>query len=592
MSTPSEPSQAVVQLATHLDGALTHFPLTGREIRLGRAVDNDIVLGDFSVSRYHAVLRRERGRGEGGGAGGWVLYDLMSTNGVVVNGERVREYPLQQGDELEVGIFTLAVELSEQMESVLAEPEEEPVLLATPVEGEDELTRQQELSKVAVVRPLSQFTAEYGLAAQLDATHGEGPGDDEPTVRTIVPPSAAEQRAEAPPRDAAFAARAVGYLARLARVLIAAESVDAVLRKVMDIAFEALPVDRGFILLKDDDGTLRCRLAREGDEVEVLPQGPVPVSRTIMRTVIEDRVALLTYDAQSDARLMSGDSIRLHQIRSALCAPLWSGERIIGVLQVDSKNLAARLSQRDLDLLTTVSNYAAVAVERVRYEERALREKELRSRLERYHSPGVIEDVLARESAPDSSLGRLRKAEVSVLFADLVGFTSLSEQLAPEEVAGLLESFFTDAVEAIFEAGGTLDKFIGDCVMAFFGAPMAQPDHAQRAVSAARSILRAVDRHNRHRGSSGKPEMAARIAINSGPVVVGDIGSNRRVDYTVLGNTVNVAARLESSVARPGDVVLGSATRAVLGQEVVTEALGEFQLKGLSRPIDAFRLKL
>ena len=193
-------------------------------------------------------------------------------------------------------------------------------------------------------------------------------------------------------------------------------------------------------------------------------------------------------------------------------------------------------------------------------------------------------------STAEEGIGRLKQAEVTVLFADLAGFTAFSENSEPEVVADLMEGYFTHAVEAIFSEGGTLDKFIGDCVMAFFGAPMAQEDHALRATRAAILIQDSLDAWNEDRENRGLPVMATRIGINSGPVVVGDIGSNRRVDYTILGNTVNVAARLEESVAEPGDIVLGELTHHLVGGEIETEVLGDFQLKGLSKKIVAHRV--
>jgi len=324
----------------------------------------------------------------------------------------------------------------------------------------------------------------------------------------------------------------------------------------------------------------------------------VPVSQTILEAVVEDRVALLTYDALADGRLSAGDSIRLHGIRAAMSAPLWSGEGIIGVIQVDSPVQVGAFRERDLDFLTALANYAAVAVERLRNARQAERERRLRSRFERYHSPAVIEEMIRETeaddgaSADDGAVRQLRLTESSVLFADLVGFTAFAEQATPSQVADLLEGFFNQAIEAVFAAGGTLDKFIGDAVMAFFGAPIEQPDHARRAVAAAVALQRSLVLWNRERLAAGKPEVAARVAINSGPVVVGDVGSARRVDYTVLGNTVNVASRLEQFVARPGDIVLGEETRRRVCEEVDTDLLGQFQLKGLQQQVRAYRVRL
>ena len=431
------------------------------------------------------------------------------------------------------------------------------------------------ISNATIIRSLSDLSAELGL----DGVAGSG---DSSAIRQ------SKRRA----LDEAYSSHLFGFLTRLARLLITTESDDEILRHVMEIVFDALPVDRGFILLRDEDsGELECELVRLNNQVEFRPTGVVPISKTMLESVISERVALLTYDALSDQRLAGTESVRIHQIRAAMCAPLWSGEKIIGVMQVDSPHHAGSFTEPDVDLLATLANYCAVAIERNRHAREAELQRELRSRLERYHSPAVIEEVMQEgTSTGGEAFRRLKQAEVSVLYADIVGFTAYSEKAQPEEVAELMEGYFTHAVEAIFENGGTLDKFIGDCVMAFFGAPMSQDDHARRAVRAALRFSRALEGWNGERRRSGLSPIASRIGINSGPVVVGDVGSKRRVDYTVLGNTVNVASRLEDKVASPGDIVIGEATQRLLGDEFRIESLGEQRLKGLSVPIVAYRV--
>jgi len=556
----------MLELRFQIEGEEISVPLEGTELSLGRGSDNTVVLPDYSVSRRHAVVRLE--------TDGWHILDLESTNGVLLNRAAVEEALLRPGDHLKVGVFEIDVAGTEPPPPPPEPPEPEAV-----GERRSVLDSDSAISHATIVRSLSDFNAEYGLDPSVDSSR----------VR-------ADKRAAL---DQAYASQVFGFLTRLARLLITADDSDEVLRHVMEIAFEALPVDRGFILLRNGETgegpQLRCELMRLGEETVLRPRGEVPVSKTMLEAVIRERVALLTFDAQADRRLAGTESVRLHQIRAAMCAPLWSGgEKIIGVMQVDSPHHAGSFTEQDVDLLTALANYCAVAVERLENARQAEFERQVRSRLERYHSPAVIERVLTEDHAATGEGYRfLKRAEVTVLFCDLVGFTAFSEHAQPEVVADLLEGYFTHAVEVIFERGGTLDKFIGDCVMAFFGAPVEQPDHARRAVEAAIAIRRALEEWNAERRAQGQPEIATRIAINSGPVVVGDIGSNRRVDYTVLGNTINVAARLEQVVAEPGDVVIGETTWRELGEAAdtfATEALGEFQLKGLSRPITAYRI--
>jgi adenylate cyclase len=535
----------MLRLRYVLEGEDHVFPLpltAASKVRLGRGSDNDVVLSDVSVSRYHAELSRENGS--------WYVQDLKSTNGVEVNRVPVQRAPLQPGDRLGIGVFDLHLEQFEARD----------IRQTLPVKDDTGPI----LNNATIVRPLSELSATYGLSAK-------------------------PARAEETTREQTDAERRFGHLARLARFLITAETVDEVFQNVLDISFSSLSVDRGFILLDDGDGELECELMRIKDRLERRPSGDIPVSRTMLRAVMKERVALVTFDAQSDQRLSGGESIRLHQIRAAMCAPLWSGEKIIGVMQVDSPFQVGAFNEHDLDFLATLANFAAVAVERIRWARQAEHEKAMRSRLERYHSPAVIEEVL--QQGAEDGMRRLKLTQATVLFADLVGFTPFAESATPEEVAESLDAFLNLAVEAIFRAGGTLDKFIGDCVMAFFGAPVAQEDHAERATRAAVEIQRDLAAWNRERAAQGLPGFNARVALNSGLVVVGDIGSARRVDYTVLGNTVNVAARLESGVARPGDVVMGPETQRQLNGAIPTEPLGEFQLKGLQQKIQAYRVR-
>ncbi|KAB2964128.1 MAG: FHA domain-containing protein [Thermoanaerobaculia bacterium] len=535
--------------------------LSRDEIRIGRGTENDIVLPDFSVSRRHAVLSRE--------PEGWAVTDQGSTNGVLVNLVTVKRALVRAGDRIKIGNFELAVEEApEERRSTAEAPTVHVAGIATAAAAPP-----PSIGTQTIVRSLAEFSEQYGLDPA-----GKASGAARLDKRKAL--------------EAAYSTKIFGFMTRLAQLLIRSESVDEVLARVFELAFEALPVDRGFILLRNErTGENVCEISRVKDRIEYRPQGDVPVSRTMVEQVIRDRVALLTYDAQSDQRLAGGESIRIHQIRAAMCAPLWSGEKIIGVLQLDTPFHAGTFTEQDLDLLAALANFAAVAVERLRNAEAAERERQVRARLERYHSPSVLESIVAADpEAAETVVGRVKLVDATVLFADLAGFTALSEKLEPAEVAEMLEGFFTPAVEAIFREGGTLDKFIGDCVMAFFGAPVAQADHAPRAVRAALAILDAQETWNAERAARGQPTLDVRIAINSGPVVVGDVGSRKRVDYTVLGNTVNVAARLEAYVGEAGQVTIGGETHRQLGGALPTEPLGEFQLKGLEQRVTAHRV--
>jgi adenylate cyclase len=211
-------------------------------------------------------------------------------------------------------------------------------------------------------------------------------------------------------------------------------------------------------------------------------------------------------------------------------------------------------------------------------------QRKIQSRLERYASPAVV----ARVIQTTSTAGMIAEQRVvTVLFADLVGFTSMSETRTPTEVAELLNGVFDRLTDAVFEHEGTLDKYMGDGMMAFFGAPSPDPQHALKAARAAWDMQLALTAINQEQGL--QPPVRMRVGLNTGSVIVGDIGSRKRRDYTVVGDTVNVASRLEG-VAKPGQVVIGEATREAIGDAFELELLEPVQVKGRTEPVVPARL--
>ena len=511
------------------------------DMTIGRTEGNDLILNHPSVSRKHAKLENRNDQ--------WWIVDLKSTNGVKVNNNVVTDAaPVRAGDKIHIGSVQLDAK----------------ALPSVDFSGDSMFDN----PSGTVIRRISDFNADFGLDVAEAQAAAARPAAE--AALTKVEPDGMREKI-------------FQVLVQVAKALLQTEDLNSMLITVMDMIFKYLPVERGLIILFDDNGEPVPKLTKFRDGAE---KQDIPISRTILKMVSEQQVSLMTSNALEDARLLGGKSIAIHGIRSAMCVPLWNRSRVIGAVQVDSRIHIGRFTEEDLDLLTALANFAAVAIERAQLNEKYEQEQKIRSKMERYHSPAVVDEIVKGVITTDET--EIRNAELSILFADISGFTSVSETKQPEEVAEFLSHFFSCAVEAIFAYGGTLDKFIGDAVMAFFGAPIPQDDHADRAVLTGLMLQRLVGEWNAEREKQGLTPVRIRIGINSGPAVVGNVGTEKRVDYTVLGSAVNIASRLESGVAKPGQLVISQNTLDCVVGSFKTESLGEFALKGLQQKMPVY----
>lgn len=517
-----------------LGGQRRQHPLESDEVSIGRSPDNDLVIQDVSISRHHALLTRHEGS--------WRIRDLGSKNGTHVKDVGESDAPLRNGDEILLGKF--------------------PLLFVDEVESSVELTpsgSQVDDASGTVFRSAVDFSA---LA-------GQGPAE-----------------AAAPERlDVDRLQKLLAIVTEVSGALLAPQPLEVTLNRLMDLVFEHLPVERGCIMLWDDEREdLAARLVRAREKKEG-EQAEIAISRTIAEKVYKEKVAVLTTDAQEDPRFAGGASIMALGIRSAMAAPLWRGDRVDGIIYVDTPLHVRAFDDFDLDLLSALGNHVALALETHRLQEGILAERLSRERLERYHSPAVVERI-TKVGAGDALSAEER--EVTVLFADVVGFTARCERLSPTDVADLLNRNFSVMADMIFRHEGTLDKFIGDCLMAVFGAPLDMEDHPARAVMSALDMREALDQLNEEIPEEERVQF--RVGIHSGRVVAGDMGSLRRRDYTVLGATVNLASRLESVVAQPGQIVVSDVVHEAMGDRFLDRFVWEGQPKGISRVVRCYEV--
>ncbi|CAN5311805.1 hypothetical protein BH20ACT24_BH20ACT24_20470 [soil metagenome] len=259
-----------------------------------------------------------------------------------------------------------------------------------------------------------------------------------------------------------------------------------------------------------------------------------------------------------------------------LILPLVVKGRAAGILEVRRMD-AREFAQRDRSVLESLASQLSIAVENARLY------RQIDTLFRSYMSPEVATTLLADPA--QAALGGAI-VEVTVLFADLQGFTPFSERSSPEAVVEMLNRYFGAAVPRILEHGGTVIQFIGDAVMAIFNAPARQPDHALRAARAGLAMQEAIEEI-----ASGRPEWPRfRVGINTGPALVGNVGSPEMRNFTAIGDTTNLAARLEAS-AGAGQVVIGEATYAQIGGRARVRSLGELRVKGKSDPVAAYILE-
>ena len=517
------------ELVYEIDGRRVVVPLDRDELTIGRSGDNDVVIKDALISRHHAKVHRV--------GDGWRVTDLGSSNGTRVNDAEAADQDLQSGDKIQLHKFNmLFVEGNAAAMGVS--------LVTTPAKLADEA-----IASGTVIRSAIGFTE----LATMQRSPSESAGGDNRMEQLLQ------------------------VVTKASEVLLSSTSLDETLEKVLDLVFAHLRVDRGCILMWDEaqkDLVVRTVKGNEaGSEIQF--------SRTIAEKVYRDKVSILTSDAMADDRFAGGQSIIDLNIRSAMAAPLWNADRVEGLIYADSPIRTKAFNNFDLDLLSALGNHAAVAIEQSRLQDSILEQQLVRQKLERYHSPSVIDHITAMGASAEQLAAH--ELTVTVMFADVVGFTDRCETMEAREVAEMLNRYFSEMAECVFRHDGTLDKFIGDCMMAVFGAPLPSDDHALRGVRAALDMQDALLALNEQLPPEQRIEF--RIGMHTGPVVAGDIGSVRRSDYTVLGSTVNLAARLESSVAKPGQIVISDEMNRIVGEQFETRPAGDYQPKGISRRV-------
>jgi adenylate cyclase len=524
------------------DGQSRHDVRDGTPMLVGRAPTCDVPVFDPTVSRRHAELSLV--------SGGIKIQDLGSANGTFVNGEKIMDATARGGDVVTFGKVVFKLQDTSPPRPQMAGMPGAP-------------------AGATIVRSIKGGSTSFGLpVAELEALKAPGTGEQAAEAVNAI------KRVQDKLRTLLEVSKELGKVTELKQLF----------GEIVKKAQETLNVDRVAIMLIED-GQLVTQIAKDkrGEE-----QGRA-VPQSIARQAVQNKEAILSDNAGEDTRFAQGASIMMQQVRSAICVPMVkSTEEVIGVLYLDNVSASHRFTEDDLDYCIAFASIVGTAIEREQFMQQIQRELVVRSNFQRYFAPALAERIAS--AGEGMKLGG-DKRRVAVLFSDIRGFTALSETMNPDDMAHLLTEYFTEMVECVFDKGGTLDKFIGDAVMAQWGAPLGGVDDPDKAMEAAIKMIRELDTLNARWRAAGKPELQIGIGLNVGEAFAGNIGSERRMEYTVIGDTVNTASRL-CSAAGPREILISDDFRRSLSTPPAVVEMPPMELKGNSQPVPVYRVTL
>src|ERR1700694_509972 len=344
-------------------------------------------------------------------------------------------------------------------------------------------------------------------------------------------------------------------LYELARDLSSSLELEVVLDKVMDRVITLMRASRGFIVLVDPvTGTIS--VPTSGGEADSERNRLSLGSKTVIEQVVSTGQAVVSTDASLDDRFKGQQSVILQNLRSIIAVPLVTKGKVIGAVYVDNPFRAAIFEEKDKEFLQAISDLAAIAIDNARQYERS---EFLRSLFELHVNKQVTDYVLARSDINTKFLPGERR-EVTMLNSDIAGFSTLSQTMEAEELVEFLNHYFARMIDVVLTHGGNIDKFQGDGMLVVFGAPNPMGEHSAQALKAARGMISEIERLNRELVDTGRPGISVGIGLDTGEVVAGHVGSQLRMEFTLIGVPVNNSSYL--SKVRPAKVLMSETTRA------------------------------
>ncbi len=507
---------------------------------IGREIDNTIVVIHKSLSRYHAKVTIADDLA--------IVTDLGSVNKTFVNEINIDQSELKDGDFVRFG--SVVFKFLQKLESFAQEP----------LGDED--------SNLSIVSRISPEQTRVVLQDLLQPARLENQGS-----ALNLRQQDANQRA----------VDKLKILLEVSQQLSSPEEPEKLLEKILDLLFEIMDVDRAVILIVNEETRqLEDKIAKFRPGI---PSDNCFYSTTIANFVRKNGDAVLIADARVDGRFNEAKSILSQAIHASMCVPLKPREKVIGVLYTDSLSRANLYSEEDLAFLTGLVNQAAIAIENAQLNKKIQAAAVMQAKLELFF-PQTVSKKLKEEGNLE-----IIDTEVTALFADISHFTEMSSRMEPRQVIEMLNEYFQVMVEDIvFKYEGTLEKYIGDALLAVWGAPYQQMDDAERAVRAAIEMQQAVCRLNERWVKRRNLEIQIHIGLNTGKVAAGNIGSQKLIQYATIGDTTNVTSRI-CSAAQAGEILISQSTFDKISDRTLPiEEIPPVLVKGKDQPLQLHRV--
>jgi len=370
----------------------------------------------------------------------------------------------------------------------------------------------------------------------------------------------------------------------VSKALVNINKLEEIFERILDSLFEVFPqADRGFLMIGSKVEALEPRAIRQrGKGVTE----NLNVSTSICRHCLDKKAAILFDDSKS-SDFDQGMSIVSLRIRSAMTVPLLVNEDVLGLLQIDTPDRGKAFMKEDLELALAVSQQAAIALNNALLLKKMELEATTRSNLMRFLPGPVAQQVI--DGKLDIALGG-KTCHGTILFSDIIGFTRMSETLHPEQVVKMMNAYFKRMVPCIQHNGGSVDKFMGDAIMAVWGVPIDKGDSGMHGVEAALMMQNALIGFNSMQAKEESPQVQMGIGINTGTLTAGNIGYDQRIEYTVLGDTVNTAQRLESNAGR-SQILISKGTWNELKGNGFALVMPPLKVKNKTEPVLTFSIR-